>query len=95
MISKLMVYVVIPRSSSVARRRHVSGVVMRGLLYAHSCSLVNLLIDTGSSNTWVGAQGLANPFVDSGTTQELGQLAVCFSSSLRDIKLLIDFPSSP
>ncbi|RPD60576.1 acid protease [Lentinus tigrinus ALCF2SS1-7] len=34
----------------------------------------NLLIDTGSSNTWVGAQTLTNPFLGSGTTQPTGEL---------------------
>jgi hypothetical protein len=43
--------------------------------------LVNLIVDTGSSNTWVGAN-LTNPFVDSKTTKELGQLAVRVSCYL-------------
>ena len=46
-------------------------------------SSVNLLIDTGSSNTWAGAQSLTNPFVDSSTTKELGELAVCMISLWR------------
>ena len=37
----------------------------------------DLLIDTGSSNTWVGSQTLTNPFVGSGTTQPTGDLVVC------------------
>ncbi|KAI0703856.1 family A1 protease [Cerioporus squamosus] len=34
----------------------------------------NLLIDTGSSNTWVGAQTLTNPFLGTGTTKPTGNL---------------------
>ena len=36
-----------------------------------------MLIDTGSSNTWVGAQTFTNPFTPSLTTQRTGQLVVC------------------
>ena len=38
--------------------------------------LVTLLIDTGSSNTWFGAQLLTNPFIPT-TSAVTGNLVVC------------------
>ena len=38
--------------------------------------LVTLLIDTGSSNTWFGAQLLTNPFIPT-TSAATGNLVVC------------------
>ncbi|KAH9934559.1 family A1 protease [Epithele typhae] len=44
----------------------------------YTTTVITLLIDTGSSNTWVGAQ-LNNPFVGSGTTKSTGQLVASMS----------------
>ena len=55
---------------------------------------VNLLIDTGSSNTWVGSQTLTNPFVGSGTTQRTGDLVVCSPKRRTGRGALVDRISS-
>lgn len=49
-------------------RRHVRSIRHRlaKALLSHICCLVTLLVDTGSSNTWVGADQ-SNPFVVTST----------------------------